>query len=196
MPSGRTIDGRRTSFARSATLLRRDDLPHTAVHLDDVAEDVIDIARADIIGRGVSLSTRFERGLAPIAGDRVQLQQVLLNLVLNACDAMNAVPEATRRLTIVTMACPEDSVRVTVCDTGPGVAGDQLERVFEPFVTSKTQGLGLGLAVCRSIVAAHEGRLWAENNPDGGASFCFELPCLSGAQKESVSAARSSAAWS
>ena len=185
MPSRRTIDARRTSFARSARSSRRDNLPRTAVHLNDVAEDVIDIARADIIGRGVSLSTRFERGLAPIAGDRVQLQQVLLNLVLNACDAMNLVPEAARRLTIVTMAGPEHSVRVTVCDTGPGVAGD-LERVFEPFVTSKTQGLGLGLAVCRSIVTAHEGRLWAENNPDGGASFCFELPCMSGAQKESL----------
>ena len=65
-----------------------------------------------------------------------------------------------------------------VSDTGPGVAGHQLEDVFEPFVTSKPQGLGLGLAVCRSIVTAHEGTLWAENNPDGGASFCFELPCL------------------
>ena len=98
---------------------------------------------------------------------------------------MNLVPEAARRLTIVTMARPEHSVRVAVCDTGPGVAGDQLERVFEPFVTSKTQGLGLGLAVCRSIITAHEGRLWAENNPEGGASFCFELPCLSGAREES-----------
>ena len=76
-------------------------------------------------------------------------------------------------------------MRVTVCDTGPGVAGHQLEDVFEPFVTSKPQGLGLGLAVCRSIVTAHEGTLWAENNPDGGASFCFELPCLDSAQEES-----------
>ena len=185
-------DNRRAAdvIRKVGALLRRDDLPRTAVHLDDVAEDVIDIARADIIGRGVSLSTRFERGLAPIAGDRVQLQQVLLNLVLNACDAMNLVPEAARRLTIVIMAGPEHSVRVTVCDTGPGVAGDQLERVFEPFVTSKTQGLGLGLAVCRSIVTAHEGRLWAENNPDGGASFCFELPCLGSAQEASRSTSR------
>ena len=93
------------------------------MHLNDVVEDVIDIARADIIGRGVSLSTRFERGLAPIAGDRVQLQQVLLNLVLNACDAMDSVPEAARRLTVATMGVLDHRVRVTVCDTGPGVAG-------------------------------------------------------------------------
>ena len=185
-------DNRRAAdvIRKVGALLRRDDLPRTAVRLDDVAEDVIDIARADIIGRGVSLSTRFERGLAPITGDRVQLQQVLLNLVLNACDAMNLVPEAARRLTIATMAGPEHSVRVTVSDTGPGVADDQLECVFEPFVTSKTQGLGLGLAVCRSIVTAHEGRLWAENNPDGGASFCFELPCLGNAQQGSLSTSR------
>jgi PAS domain S-box-containing protein len=159
-------------------LLRRDDLPRAPLQLNDVVEDVIDIARADIIGRGVSLTIRSEHGLAPIVGDRVQLQQVLLNLVLNACDAMESVPETVRRLTVVTTGSPDHRVRVTVCDTGPGVAGHQLENVFEPFVTSKPQGLGLGLAVCRSIVTAHEGTLWAENNADGGASFSFELPCL------------------
>jgi signal transduction histidine kinase len=133
----------------------------------------------------VSLSIRCDRRLGPIAGDRVQLQQVLLNLVLNACDAMDSVPETARRLTIVTAGGPDGRSRVTVCDTGPGVAGHQLDNVFEPFVTSKPQGLGLGLAVCRSIVSAHEGTLWVENNPGGGASFCFELPCLDSAPKGS-----------
>ena len=173
-------DNRRAAsvIQKVGALLRRDDLPRAPLQLNDVVEDVIDIARGDIIGRGVSLSIRIERGLAPIAGDRVQLQQVLLNLVLNACDAMESVPETARRLTVVTAGGLDHRVRVTVCDTGPGVAGHQLEDVFEPFVTSKPQGLGLGLAVCRSIVTAHEGTLWAENNPDGGASFCFELPCL------------------
>ena len=180
-------DNRRAAdvIRKVGALLRRDDLPRAPLQLNDVVEDVIDIARADIIGRGVSLSVRCERGLAPIAGDRVQLQQVLLNLVLNACDAMDSVPETARRLTIVTSGGPEHRARVTVCDTGPGVAGHQLNQVFEPFVTSKPQGLGLGLAVCRSIVTAHEGTLWAENNPDGGASFCFELPCLGSAQEAS-----------
>ena len=173
-------DNRRAAAVihKVGALLRRDDLPRAPLQLNDVVEDVIDIARGDIIGRGVSLSIRSERGLAPIVGDRVQLQQVLLNLVLNACDAMESVPETARRLTVVTTGGLDHRVRVTVCDTGPGVAGHQLEDVFEPFVTSKPQGLGLGLAVCRSIVTAHEGTLWAENNPDGGASFCFELPCL------------------
>ena len=179
-------DNRRAAdvIRKVGDLLRRDDLPRATLHLNDVVEDVIDIARADIIGRGVSLSIRCDRGLAPIAGDRVQLQQVLLNLVLNACDAMDSVPETARRLTIVTTGGPDGRARVTVCDTGPGVADHQLDHVFEPFVTSKPQGLGLGLAVCRSIVSAHEGTLWAENNPDGGAAFCFELPCLGSAQEE------------
>ena len=173
-------DNRRAAavIQKVGALLRRDDLPRAPLQLNDVVEDVIDIARGDIIGRGVSLSIRSERGLAPIAGDRVQLQQVLLNLVLNACDAMESVPETVRRLTVVTTGGLDHRVRVTVSDTGPGVAGHLLENVFEPFVTSKPQGLGLGLAVCRSIVTGHEGTLWAENNPDGGASFCFELPCL------------------
>jgi PAS domain S-box-containing protein len=181
-------DNRRAAavIQKVGALLRRDDLPRAPLQLNDVVEDVIDIARGDIIGRGVSLSIRTERGLAPIAGDRVQLQQVLLNLVLNACDAMESVPETVRRLTVVTTGSLDHRVRVTVCDTGPGVLGHQLEDVFEPFVTSKPQGLGLGLAVCRSIVTAHEGSLWAENNPDGGASFCFELPCLNCAQEVSV----------
>jgi PAS domain S-box-containing protein len=173
-------DNRRAAAVihKVGALLRRDDLPRAPLQLNDVVEDVIDIARGDIIGRGVSLSIRSQRGLAPIAGDRVQLQQVLLNLVLNACDAMESVPETARRLTVVTTEGLDHRARVTVCDTGPGVAAHQLEAVFEPFVTSKPQGLGLGLAVCRSIVSAHEGSLWAENNPEGGASFCFELPCL------------------
>jgi len=175
-------DNRRAAavIQKVGALLRRDDLPRAPLQLNDVVEDVIDIARGDIIGRGVSLTIGGEPGLAPIAGDRVQLQQVLLNLVLNACDAMDSMPETARRLTVVTSGSLNHRVRVTVRDTGPGVAGHQLEAVFEPFVTSKPQGLGLGLAVCRSIVSAHEGALWAENNPEGGASFCFELPCLEG----------------
>jgi C4-dicarboxylate-specific signal transduction histidine kinase len=154
-------------------LLRRDDLSRAPLQMNDVVEDVIDIARGDIIGRGVSLSIRGERGLAPIAGDRVQLQQVLLNLVLNACDAMESVPETARRLTVVTTGGPDHRVRVTVCDTGPGVAGHQLEHVFEP--RHQAQGLGQGLAVCRSIITAHEGTLCREQS-DGGASYSTAVP--------------------
>ena len=123
------------------------------------------------------MTTRLGHDLPAVTGDRVQLQQVLLNLVLNACDAMESAG-AARQLTVITESDANNRVRVTVRDSGPGVAGDQLEHIFEPFVTSKRHGLGLGLAVCRSIVTAHDGRLWAENNPDSGASFCFDLPGL------------------
>jgi two-component system sensor kinase FixL len=175
-------DNRRAAAVihKVGALLRREELPYAPLLLNEIVEDVIEITRADMIARAVSISTRLDQNMDPISGDRVQLQQVLLNLVLNACDAMNSVPEASRRLTIVSEQNGDGRARVTVRDNGPGVAGDQLERVFEPFVTSKPQGLGLGLAVCRTIVTAHDGRLWAENNADGGAAFCFELPCLNG----------------
>jgi PAS domain S-box-containing protein len=166
------------------TLLRRDGVSPTGLHLNDVVEDVLEIARADAIARGVSLTTRLGRDLPAVTGDRVQLQQVLLNLVLNACDAMESAG-ATRQLTVITESDANNRVRVTVRDSGTGVAGDQLERIFEPFVTSKRHGLGLGLAVCRSIVSAHDGRLWAENNADSGASFCFDLPALTAVRSDS-----------
>jgi PAS domain S-box-containing protein len=159
------------------TFLRRDELPPAPLHLNNVVEDVLEIVRADMIARDVSVSTRLGRTLPAVTGDRVQLQQVLLNLVLNACDAMESTAHP-RQLTVVTEGDARDRVRVTVRDSGPGVPGDQLERIFEPFVTSKPHGLGLGLAVCRSIITAYDGRLWAENNAGAGASFCFDLPGL------------------
>ena len=110
-----------------------------------------------------------------MSGDRVQLQQLLLNLVINGCDAMGAVAAGARRLSVSTSVDGDGSVRVAVTDNGTGVPSDQFERIFEPFVTSKPQGLGLGLAICRSIMNVHDGRLWVENNPHGGASFCFAI---------------------
>ena len=114
------------------------------------------------------------RDLPPITGDQVQLQQVILNLVLNAADAMAANAPGTRRLHLVTARC-NGAVRVSVRDEGGGLPSD-IERLFEPFYTTKTQGLGMGLAICRSIVAAHQGQLWAAPHPDGGAVFYVELP--------------------
>ena len=128
MPSRRITAARRPSFRRSAPSCAGTISRAPLLQLNDVVEDVIDIARGDIIGRGVSLSIRSEPRLAPIAGDRVQLQQVLLNLVLNACDAMESVPETVRRLTVVTTGGLDHRVRVTVSDTGPGVPRHLLEK--------------------------------------------------------------------
>jgi len=110
-----------------------------------------------------------------VLGDRIQLQQVVLNLLLNGCDAMSGTPASDRQLTLSTSS-NEGVVEIVVSDRGSGIAHDQLERVFEPFVTFREQGLGLGLAISRSIVTAHGGSIRAENNADGGATFRCSLP--------------------
>jgi PAS domain S-box-containing protein len=161
---------------RVSALLRKDTARWEAVAMNDVVTDVIQIARPDIISRDISLTTRLSPRLPSVSGDRVQLQQLLLNLVINGCDAMGSVAAGARRLSVSTSVDGDGAVRVAVTDSGTGVPSDQIERIFEPFVTSKPQGLGLGLAICRSIMDVHDGRLWVENNPHGGASFCFAMP--------------------
>jgi two-component system sensor kinase FixL len=114
--------------------------------------------------------------LRPANGDNAQLQQVMLNLVLNAFDAMKDTPEGRRMVVVRTRQLDDASIRVEVSDTGTGISPDRLANVFEPFRSSKREGLGLGLSISRSIVEAHKGRIWAENNPDCGATFYFTLP--------------------
>jgi signal transduction histidine kinase len=121
------------------------------------------------------VETILSPDLPPVLGDHIQLQQVLLNLVINGCDAMHANAPEERRLVIETAREGTDSVRVSVVDRGPGVPGEMLARIFEPFYTTKDTGLGMGLAICRAIVGAHGGRLWATNNPGRGATFHFTL---------------------
>ena len=151
---------------------------------DSEEVDVIEILRGDLLRRGVTLTRRLSPKLPAIAGDRVQLQQVVLNLILNACDAMRDNPPGDRHVLIMTAPC-EEGVRLSVEDVGTGITPDQLNSVFEPFVTTKTTGLGLGLALCRSIVHAHEGRLTAENNPARGVTFHCLLPLADGRSQES-----------
>ena len=121
-----------------------------------------------------------------MTGDLVQLQQVLLNLVVNACDAMADCDRSERRLLIRTGIENESTaVIVSVTDRGHGIPEEDKERVFEPFFTTKAKGMGLGLSVCRTIIAAHRGQLWATNNADGGATFQFSLP-IGASNKEVV----------
>jgi signal transduction histidine kinase len=121
------------------------------------------------------MRTQLVEGLPAIQGDRVQLQQVLLNLIINAIEAMRDAGEAERELLISTRHEP-DGVSVEVRDSGPGFAPAALERVFEAFYTTKPDGLGLGLSICRSIIEAHDGRLWASPNLPRGAIFGFIAP--------------------
>jgi C4-dicarboxylate-specific signal transduction histidine kinase len=112
--------------------------------------------------------------LPPVHGSRVHLQQVLLNLVLNAADSMAAV-DPSRRVVVVRTSCDGNEVHVCVVDRGTGIPPGDLPRVFDAFWTRKAAGLGVGLAICKAIINAHSGTLTAENNPEGGAAFCFAL---------------------
>ena len=144
--------------------------------LNEAAEEAVGLARSVIVRTGVSVQTRLTAGLAPVEGDRVQLQQVILNLILNATEAMSAVDEGTHQLSISTGQSLTRGVLVAVRDSGPGVDPDHVERVFEAFYTTKSGGVGMGLSICRSIIDAHGGRLWVEANEPRGAVFQFTLP--------------------
>ena len=124
----------------------------------------------------MSVRTRFAEGLLAAYGDRVQLQQVVLNLVLNAVEAMASVEASTRLLLISTEQNRADEVLVAIRDSGPGIEPDHLERIFEAFYTTKSKGVGMGLSICRSIISAQGGRLWAETKRPHGAVFLFTLP--------------------
>ena len=114
--------------------------------------------------------------VVPVQGDRVQLQQVILNLILNAVEAMSSVDDTARELSISTEQSQAGGVHVAVHDLGPGIDPEHLERVFEAFYTTKSRGIGMGLSICRSLIHAHGGRLWAEANEPRGAVFQFTLP--------------------
>jgi signal transduction histidine kinase len=124
----------------------------------------------------VAMRTRLEDGLPPVQVDRVQLQQVLLNLIINAIEAMRGAAEGSRELLITTARDGSGSIVVSLRDTGPGLDPTKVDRLFEPLYTTKPEGMGMGLAICRSIVEAHGGRLWATANEPRGAIFQFTLP--------------------
>jgi signal transduction histidine kinase len=144
--------------------------------LNEAIKEVIEMVRAPIDTSGVSVRTSFAAGLNRVCGDRVQLQQVVLNLILNAIEAMGSIEKGARQLSISTKQDEPSNVLVAVQDSGTGLDPEQLDRVFAPFYTTKISGIGMGLAICRSIIAAHEGRLWAEAKRPGGATFQFTLP--------------------
>ena len=148
--------------------------------LNEAINEVIVLARSAIAKNGVSVQTRLMEGLAAVEADRVQLQQVILNLILNAVDAMGAVDGRVRELLISTEQSRTNGVLVAVRDSGPGIDPERIERVFEAFYTTKSSGVGMGLSICRSIIDAHGGRLWAAANEPRGAVFQFSLPSPEG----------------
>jgi len=140
--------------------------------------EVIELTRGESVKNGISLQADLADGLPLIEGDRVQLQQVILNLIVNALEAMSGASDGTRELLVSSRKADPGGVIVEVRDSGPGLAPEALEHVFDAFYTTKPSGLGMGLSICRSIIEAHGGRLWASANLPRGASFQFALPAI------------------
>ena len=163
---------------RLRAMLRKERADHRRLDLNDIVVDVLRIIRSDLLNRSVDVTSSFASGLPQVDGDPVQLQQVLLNLIMNAADAMSELPKG-REIKLATSLSEEGSVVVAVSDVGRGIPPDDLDHIFSPFITTKTSGMGLGLAVCSSIINAHHGHIWASNNKGRGATVQFSLPALS-----------------
>jgi C4-dicarboxylate-specific signal transduction histidine kinase len=159
---------------RLRSLVKREDIAFEDLDLNEVVNGVVELIHSDLIERRIELRTTLDRNIPSVRGDSVQIQQVLLNLVRNACDAMSA--SENRQLTLTTYGALKEGAGILVTDTGKGVPLELQDKVFEPFITSKSDGLGLGLAISRTILKAHGGSIWCKQNPGGGAIFAFSLP--------------------
>ena len=176
-----TSDGMRAGdiIGRIRALIRNAPPQKENLEINQAVLEVIALTRSEAFKNGVSVRTQFAEDLPPIQADRVQLQQVVLNLIVNAIEAMAAVGEGGRELLISTGRDASDGVHVTLRDSGPGLDPKNVERLFEAFYTTKPTGMGMGLAICRSIIEAHGGRMWAGANEPRGAVFQFTLPLAS-----------------
>lgn len=171
-------DNRRAGeiIRKMRTLVRKGDMEWQRVDVGGVVHDVVSLVHSDAIVRAIRTTLDVEPALPPVRGDKVQLQQVLLNLMLNAFDAVQDRPASDRLVTVQARTGADGSVCLCVRDCGHGLTVEQLDKIFQPFFTSKPHGLGLGLSISRSIVSAHGGHIWAENNAEGGATFHVLLP--------------------
>lgn len=169
-------DGKRGSevLARIRAMLKKETPKHEPLILNEVIDEILALTKSNL--HEIVLVRNLAEDLPAIEGDRVQLQQVLLNLVLNAIDAMKDTPESRKVLRLETRLTPEAEIEVAVMDSGHGLTPELLDRVFTTFFTTKTNGLGMGLAICRSIIEQHGGKLWAESPEGEGASFRFTIP--------------------
>jgi two-component system sensor kinase FixL len=162
---------------RMRALLRRQPVQMIALDLEQVLVDVTTLLRSDAAARHVKVDVQIDERLPRVLGDRVQLQQVLLNLIINGMDAVEAVHADKRSIRVTARRRESPDAEICISDTGPGIPLGEIERIFDPFFSTKPQGIGMGLSISRSIVEAHSGRLWAENNAGGvGSSFRFTLP--------------------
>jgi PAS domain S-box-containing protein len=172
------VNGNRAGevIGRMRALLKKAPLRKEDVEINKAVLEVVALTRSEATKNGISVKTRLVEGLPVIQGDRVQLQQVILNLIMNAVEAMSSVAEAPRELVISTGEAPSEGLLIAVRDSGPGLPPASRERVFDAFYTTKPEGLGMGLSICRSIIEAHGGRLWTTANIPRGATFQLTLP--------------------
>jgi signal transduction histidine kinase len=170
-------EGNRASevIGRIRDLIKKAPPRKDRVEINGAIREVIELAYSEAVKNGVSVQTQFAESLPLIQGDRVQLQQVMLNLIINAIQAMSGLAAGARELRITTENADSEGVRLAVRDSGPGLSPENLQRLFEPFYTTKPNGMGMGLSICRSIIEAHGGRLWATGQPRG-ALFQFTIP--------------------
>ncbi len=171
-------DGRRASdvVRRIRSLSKKSDLQITRVDLNEIVNEALMMLQREIFAHRIALQLNAATGLPPVLGDRVQLQQVLINLLINAIQAMSSPDTRPRELTVTTSVDDLAQVNVIVRDSGPGIDPESASRLFEAFFTTKANGVGMGLSICRSIIEAHRGRIWAVPNPGRGAVFEFSLP--------------------
>jgi signal transduction histidine kinase len=166
---------------RLRALFKKGETQFQLLDANEVVREALDLAHGDLVTRNIEVTTELAPRLPAVAADRVQVHQVLLNLLINASEAMSANAAEERRLTVSTQPLSGGGVQVSVADRGPGIPEDRQPRLFEPFFTTKPQGMGLGLSISRSIVTAHGGRLWSTNNPVRGVTFHVALPHQPGA---------------
>jgi signal transduction histidine kinase len=171
-------DGNRASevIARLRTLFAKRDALIDAVDLNEITREVITMSAVEVQKRRVTARLELADNLPAVAGDRVQLQQVILNLLLNALDAMSEVQDRPRQLIIKSERDEADQARLSVQDVGVGLDPVTMDHLFDPFYTTKRNGMGIGLSVSRSIIERHQGRLWAAQNDGPGATFSFAIP--------------------
>ena len=173
---------------RLRSLAKKEDLEFVTLDIETAMREVALLLHNDAVLHNVHVSLEFQNSLPPVRGDRVQLQQVALNLLLNAFDAMKGTPAHERQVVVRAEPAEARAVTVAVRDSGTGVSDELLDRIFESFYTTKREGLGMGLSISRSIIQAHGGRLWAENNADRGVTFYFTVPTDGGQALSTASA--------
>jgi C4-dicarboxylate-specific signal transduction histidine kinase len=169
--AGEVIEGLRA-------LLKRRELDFKELPAAGLVQSVLSLLRADASARNVALESRIDGDIPAIRGDRVHLSQVLINLIINAMDAVADLPAERRIVSVRVRAMEDGSIEFSVADSGAGIAEESLEKIFEPFFTTKSNGMGMGLSVSRTIIEAHQGRIWAQNGAGEGATMRFALPAF------------------